>query len=295
MDIFKALEGYLLDGRIANKSPATLDDYTREIKQFAQYTHATELNNVTPQDIKSYLTMQKEKGLAEYTIWGSHKRVKAFFRWCLREKLIEQNIFENIPTPKIPQLLPQVLDNTQLEKLFRQLKRDPSPVGKRNLTIFSVFVDCGIRSNELAHLKLEDVSFDEMYLMITHGKWGKQRPVPISPALKRMLWRYIAEYRAQLQPRDDYLFVNHEGRRFVTTGVQVMVRRGLAQIGVTGGTHLLRHTFATQYLRNGGDVARLRLILGHSTLEMTQQYLHLVPADLVKTHPQVSPLSNLRF
>jgi integrase/recombinase XerD len=263
--------------------------------QFARAQNITALDQVSTDTIKAYLAAQRQRGLSAYTIWGNYKRLKAFFRWCWREQLIPQNIFANLPAPQLPQLLPKVLAVEQIQKLFQQLKRDPSPRGKRDLAIISTFLDTGIRSNELAHLQVQDANLAELYLMITHGKWGKQRPVPISPTLKRLLWRYIAEWRPKLRPRDEALFVNHEGRNFLASGIQVMVRRQLSNIGVRGGTHLFRHTFATLYLRNGGDIERLRLILGHSTLDVTQRYLHLVPDDLVKKHPDTSPLSVLRL
>jgi len=295
MDIRKALEGYVLDGQIANKSDKTLYNYQRDVLQFADTQNIAEIATVTADTVRAYIIAQRARGLSEQTIFGKYKNLKAFLRWCWREKLIAENVFERIPMPRLPAILPKVLAVEQIEKLFKQLKRDPSPRGKRNLAIFSTFLDTGMRANELAHLQLQDANLNDLFLMITHGKWGKQRPVPMSPTLKRLLWRYISEWRPKLRPRDDTLFVNDEGRPLLTSGAQTMVRRQLVNIGVNAGTHILRHTFATLYLRNGGDIERLRLILGHSTLDVTQRYLHLVPDDLVKKHPSTSPLAVLRL
>jgi site-specific recombinase XerD len=81
------------------------------------------------------------------------------------------------------------------------LKRDTSPLGHRNRVIISTFLGTGIRSNELAHLKLEDVSLEGHYLMVREGKWGRQRPVPLGNNLRKYLWRYMNDWRNDLPAR----------------------------------------------------------------------------------------------
>ncbi len=295
MLLSKAADGFILDGKIALKGDKTLRDYTWHLHRFILFEGDVDVERVTVEDVRAYIAQQRERGLKDHSVWGYYRYLKAFFRWCQREGIVARDLFATIPAPRLPQILPKVLTVEQVEQLFKQLKRDPSPRGKRNLVIFATFLDCGLRVNELANLKLNDVALGELYLMITRGKWKKQRPVPISPTLKRLLWRYINDWREKLRPKCDMLFVNHEGYPLVTTGMQIMVRRSLSQVGVQGGPHMLRHTFATLYLRNGGSLEHLRLILGHVDLSTTQRYVHLVAGDLVDRHPEASPLQRLRL
>lgn len=293
MKLSEAIEGFMLDSQIRNKSESTLEYYAIRLAKFQQFIGDPPVEQLTTNDLRRYLLYVKEKGLAEWTVLTYYKHIKTFIRWCWQEGMI-QNIIAPIPAPRVSELMPKFLDEVQIKKLFRLLKLDRTRTGLRNYTIFAVFMDTGMRSNELAHLRLEDVSLNELHLMITTAKWRKQRPVPISPQLKRILWKYIADYRAQLNPRDtDFLFVNHEGRPYKASGIQHMVRRMLSNIKVKGATHLLRHTFATMYLRSGGDLESLRIILGHTSLSVTQRYTHLVTEDLVKSHVTHSPLASL--
>ncbi len=111
--------------------------------------------------------------------------------------------------------------------------------------------------------------------------------------LRKQLWRYINEWRAEFHPQSEHLFFNVEGQALNALAVEKMVRRALLEINVRGGTHILRHTMATLYLQSGGDIERLRLVLGHTTLTMTQRYVHLNTTDLIWHPGMPTPLDRL--
>lgn len=295
MDLQQATDGYLVHSQVENKTPNTIADIRWNLKRFREWKGDVPLDGITTADLRQYLLIHQRRGLSGYSIYDIYKVLRAFLRWSLREQLITRNPIDLISPPKLPQLLPKVLEQEQVEKLLDSLKKVRTPLGRRNLLIVMTFLDCGLRVSELAQLQVGDVRLEESYITIMHGKGQKQRVVPVSPVLRRYLWRYMAEWRAKLRPRTDGLFVGKGGNILQTIAVQHLIRRALASIGVRGGPHLLRHTCATLYLRNGGDLERLRLILGHSDFSVIQRYVHLVPDDLIHRHQEIGPLTNLRI
>jgi integrase/recombinase XerD len=200
----------------------------------------------------------------------------------MREELIQHDPLQNVKPPKLPQLLPKVLSIEETDKLLKYLRRQNSPLGRRNYLITLTFLTTGLRANELCQLRIEDVHLDSQFILVQSGKGGKQRVVPLRPILSKQLWRYLRVWRNDLQPLCDNLFVSRFGLPLDPEGLERMCRRALSKIGARGGTHILRHTFATLCIQSRlYDLERLRLILGHADLSTTQRYLHLSTADLL--------------
>ena len=296
-----AAREYLAEGALRQKTIQTLQNDALHTESMLAHFGDIQVSDPAKfnlQTIRGYLSYHQGRGVSESTYATYFKHLKSFVRWLHREELIEENWTARIPPPKIPELLPKVLTDDQIERLFIVLRRDRSKIGFRNLVIFTTFLDTGLRCNELANLKVDDVQVDQRFVFVKQGKGKKQRVVPFGLRLKKLLLRYASDHRYELSERaghvkSEYFFLNQEGKRFKAAGIQKMCRRNLQMIGVNYATHVLRHTFATLYLRNGGDIESLRLILGHATLEMTKHYLHLLPADLIKSHNTFSPMDKL--
>jgi integrase/recombinase XerD len=126
------------------------------------------------------------------------------------------------------------------------------------------------------------------------GKGRKERRVPFSVELRKVLYRF-GQFKERAELRSHLMFpANHGGRWEQRNALRshycLLKRLGLSK----SGFHLLRHTFATQYLRHGGDVVRLSIILGHSEVSTTMKYLHLLTEDLQRPHQSLSILNRLR-
>jgi integrase/recombinase XerD len=131
----------------------------------------------------------------------------------------------------------------------------------------------------------------ENLLLTLDGKGRKQRIVPFSFALRRVLYRFIADFKIKLE---GLLFATKEGTDVLRMTALRSVKWLCEQLGFDppGRTlHAFRHTFAVFYLRRGGSVFHLQKVLGHSSLEMTRRYANLVTADLQAVHERVSLLS----
>jgi integrase/recombinase XerD len=138
-----------------------------------------------------------------------------------------------------------------------------------------------------------DFDFDNLLLTV-YGKGRKERRVPLGIELRKLLFRFC-QFKERAGIRSDLMFAAREGGRWeqrnALRSYYCLLRRlGLPQ----SGFRLLRHTFATQYLRNGGDVVRLSIILGHSEVSTTMKYLHLLTEDLQRPHQSLSILNRLR-
>ena len=126
------------------------------------------------------------------------------------------------------------------------------------------------------------------------GKGSKQRTIPFSPRTGQVLWRYLAQRKDSTA--DEFLFVTNEGRMLTRSRILNILRTLGSRAGVNGvNVHRFRHTFAINFLRNGGDPYSLQRLLGNSTMEMVLRYLFIAQADLDKNHKLTSPVDNWRL
>ncbi|GAI03249.1 unnamed protein product, partial [marine sediment metagenome] len=164
-------------------------------------------------------------------------------------------------------------------------------LGIRNKAIVSLFVASGVRVDEMAKMRLTslDPRLNEVRVM---GKGAKARVVPISREARKALKHYLT----LRSPGGDGLWLTDDGEPMSLQGVKVMIQRLKQRAGVNsgGGAHRFRHYFATRYLEAGGDLNSLRLLLGHSTLDMVLKYSRYVDVrKALAQHDQFDPLDRL--
>jgi integrase/recombinase XerD len=165
---------------------------------------------------------------------------------------------------------------------------DTAKVGRPQLAV-KILLGTGIRVGELCNLLLEDVEDDEdtMFLKIKRGKGSKFRRVPVSRRLRSEIIRYINKGRPDSGVPNLLLLV--AGRPVSILAACDLLQRPRRRLGFPLHAHKFRHTFATEYLRRGGEMERLRRILGHATYSMVMRYVHLDKNDLGRDFDQRSP------
>lgn len=294
---------FMLDCETGNLSQATLTLYKRTLRDFATSLEKESLNEIDPSDIRAWIKRLRERpgrskdsqGLSPTSIKTYVAVIKSFFAWAIREGLIEnqKNPMRAIRTPKVPRKVIPSLDRDTLNRLLKSWD-SPRASSRRNQVMIVTLLDTGLRASELLGLQLDD--FDPARGSLTvNGKGNRQRLVPISETVSKMLNAYIENVRPHLakDQANGYVFLSQKGRSLKAAELSRIVRRAKAEAGINGATictpHTLRHTFALSWCRNGGNVLYLQKILGHSSLDMTRRYVDECFTDLSNEHRNRSP------
>ena len=241
---------------------------------------------------------------SERTRWHYYRALKRFFTWVAKEGYFNQNPLNGIKlkAPKPPPIEPyrpehigqmlKVLDHDwQVAATARQ-----KMLAARDRAVLLLFLESGLRLGELSALALTDVDLGRQRILVREAKTGKGRVAGFGPQTKKALWRYLGVRPVEVA--GDMLWVTEEGRRITPEGVREIIRRLKNDAGlqhVRGSVHKLRHTFATTYLRHTRDMKGCRLLLGHSTLAMTERYTEFVEVeDALMAYDGKGPLDWLK-
>ncbi len=301
----QAKEGYFLNAAARGLSESTLRDYDNTINKFIDQVGATTpIDTVTTQDVEEFLVSFDH--LSKKTLLNYHTGLSAMWRWALDEKLVESNIVRAIKPPKPESRAIVPFTETELKLLLGALEKSKPytrpgkrlcdhsiPGADRNRAIILLLVDTGLRASELCDIKIEDVDTRNTRIRVL-GKGSKERAVKYSSRTGQAIWRYLAS-RPDVRPSDP-LFATLDGYSMDRDNL----RHLLDTIGERAKVpdvhpHRFRHTFAVQFLRNGGDPFTLQDMLGHSTLDMVKRYIHLAQSDVDAAHRRASPVDNWRL
>jgi integrase len=178
--------------------------------------------------------------------------------------------------PKLPQGELEAYTEAQMAKVLEAA----SPAWGRLAVL--MLLGTGMRVGELSALTVDDFEdeAEAAFLKVRHGKGGKFRRIPVSQRLRREIQRYLNRHRPETATEN--LVVLRDGRPIAPESCARLFQRVSQRVGFRVHAHKFRHTFATEYLRNGGELERLRRILGHSTYVMVMRYVHLDKGDLMK-------------
>lgn len=308
LHIEKLIEGFRISCQTENKSPKTIEWYTGFLSRFSRFlqsnNHPTKVAEISRSHVRSFiLYLQQEaktphtaKPLSSSTVQGYARTLKVFFAWLLREDYIESNPIIRIPLPRSSTKMINTFNAEQIDRLV-SICHASNGSGFRNLTIILLFLDTGIRVNELVSIDYGDVDLTSGFITIRKAKGNRERIVPIGSIVQKALWKYINQHRPEpLTDKITSLFLSWNGLPLGKNGVQQMLRRYGKAAGLSGvrcSPHTFRHTFAKNYLLNGGDIFSLQKILGHSSLASVRLYLNLFAIDLKKQHRHFSPVDNL--
>ncbi len=244
--------------------------------------------------INPHIPEQKER-LATISIQTYIRGLRAFFNWLYKQHYTSENRLANLKPPKAQHKLAQILTEEEMKTIFSCLDLNTT-AGCRDYAILLIFLDTGLRCSELANLKLNDVNVDGGHLKVM-GKGGKERIVPFGVVAQRALLRYLSHFRTSpLSPITDNFFLTLEGLPLTRNSVKMLFQRLAVKCGIKRlHPHLCRHTFATNYLINGGDVFTLQQILGHTSLEMVRRYVSLASAHVTVQHRKFSPMDKINL
>lgn len=305
MKIVDAIHGYFLD-RGLELADTTTANYRHYFMLFAEFIGDKEIEAITSRDITRFLThLEKRRNLSGRSLYDVRSKLSTLWKWAGVELGIN-NIVMAVAKPSYrkPEVIAyskdEVLRLLQAAEYNKQWKaRNGQPVRSKRATalrdkaIVLTLVDTGLRASELSALTIGDYDNDRGRLHVLHGKGDKGRFVMAGKRTQKALWRYLST-RAGAK-KTDPLFSSgndrHIDRRTLYHMIQRMGER--AQVD-RAGVHRFRHTFAVNFLRNGGNVFELQELLGHEEIDTLTHYVKLAEQDIDATQRH-SPADNWRL
>lgn len=279
MTIQEMYEMFILEQEYRNNSPVTIAWYKEQLGNFYLWLHSDDPADLNLLKFKQYgvflKSLYKRNGdrLSSSSVHGSMRAVKAFYNFCIGEDYLE-DISRQLRLPKVHCKEQLILDDSEIIKLLRACDESFSHCSLRNKCFVLLMLDSGLRRGEIPRINIGDINFNNKS-MIIRGKGSKQRLIPIGYQTCEALLDYRLKFRHVASSSEPF-FLDQSWNRCSDNTVKQIFKRLKETSGIERlHPHLLRHTFATYYLADGGDLETLRLILGHSNIQTTQMYLHL--------------------
>ena len=289
-------------------SPHTFAAYRQDLHQFFQFLEKQygqpELTAIGHLHIRSWLAELIQEQQQPRTVNRKISALKSFFKYTVRQGLIQQTPMVKVSAPKVSRRLPGFIDEKGMQAMEdnRSMRRgeEGAPIfsddleGVTHRLVFDLLYHTGIRLSELINLEERNVDSGNLTIKVL-GKGNKERIIPISRELLQQLKEYIGRKRRELENPAPQVLLAHpkSGKKLYPKYVYNLVRDYLTRHQITTITrkspHVLRHTFATHLTNNGADINAIKELLGHSSLAATQVYTHNTIEKLKDVFKQAHP------
>ncbi len=311
MRLSNAIEGFLLDAS-THLAAATIHLHELNLAAMCRHLGDPELETITSDTLARWLsylkfdyqprrfaTAQTTGPLSASALDNHWKSVRAFFTWAQqRLNLPRPDLALQKPRFKLPEVVP--FSQEQIAALFkfaannyadteRHQYKMRRPTARRDLALLAIFLDTGVRLGELCRMQVQDLDRDGAVMVRPFGSSRKSKPrmVYLGQRARFLAWHYLTD--RETKPTDALIPLAPK-----------TIRNLLYSLGRRAGVddchpHRFRHTFAIEYLRNGGDIFTLQRILGHSSLDMVQHYLAIVEGDKQHAQRKASPVDNWKI
>ena len=306
----KSLVGWKLHMQSGHYATSTINGYLPAINKVIEFLGDPEAGNVTIWDLESFLVSLREKGLSESSRQYYWKVIKSYFSWASKRKgLGIDRPDEELEMPAVPDPEVQPYTQAEIKALLKACKETtPSnterkkawkynrPTADRDQLLILMLLDTGVRVSELCRIQYKDIDINNQAVHVRAyetGKKSRDRIVYLGAETMDLLWKFAAQYK---QDSEGYVFASSTTKRnkpLDRNAVDHLLKRLGKKAGIQEcGAHRFRHTFAIQYLRNGGDIYTLKRLIGHKSFYMVQRYLQLSEVDSQTAHRKASPVDN---
>lgn len=299
---------WVLDGEIQDLSPRTLEERQRVTEKLCWFLAQDAQPALTTTAVRGFLAYLRRSHEDPAGRWGTlapgrpaqplaaathrayYRVIRAFCNWLIAEEEIDRSPLASLRPPPERAHQVQPFTGEQMDALITAARNSHNP--RRDEAIVLLLWDTGMRASELCGLREQDVDYNARRCRVL-GKGRKERTLPLGRRTTRALWNYQNSHPAEPDRR---LFTGEQGPDAGSSlhrhGLGKLIRRLGAAANLSGvrcSPHTFRHTFAIDWLRNGGDVFTLQELLGHTTLAMVRRYVQLAQADLDTQHRRCSP------
>lgn len=269
----QALTNFLTELRARNTSVLTQQAYATDVQQFTAWLKETtvielSVEAVSKTDIVEYLSYLSDLGRSGVTRARKLASIREFFRYLHDSSLIPSSPASSVAIPKKERRTQTYLRPEEYAKLLSAAGSNP-----RDFAILQLFLQTGIRVSELVNLTLRNVDIENKVLKVD-GKGSKERTIPLEKKAIQAIKNYKA---ARPQSIDQHLFLNYEGEGLSRRGAEKIIEkyRVLSGINKRFSCHSLRHTFGSYKAEQGISPFQLKEWMGHSSISVTQLYVHM--------------------
>jgi len=300
MELQEALDKFLRKKRIERIAEKSLDNYKYNLSTFRTF-YSGKVDELSEDDIDDYiLWLQEETDLKLATVNNKIKDLRAFLNFCFKQRIVQNRFEIKLLRVNESDIIP--FTEHQLREIYDVCISNAygyfnypgrEMCSYRDYALMRMLEETGMRIGEALRLNINDVDLKRKVIKIWITKNGKSRQTYITTALHQEIKKY-------LEVRQDFLydkklgatsfFITRDGGRLCHKTIQEKIAEYGALAGITGvrcSPHTFRHTFAKNYLMNGGDVFTLKDILGHSSLDMTYRYARLFGIEQQKQYTKV--------
>ena len=280
-----------------NRAPLTVEAYSLDISQFQEWLapenpDTVDFTDVTARDVRAWLAALAKEGDTPRTLRRKIISLRSLFKWMMKKGYIKNSPLRDVPLPKIPKPLPDLVKAAEIEQALTKISEADNETSILNSLVVEILYTLGIRRAELVGLDDSDISFSKGEIKVT-GKRSKQRVVPVPQNLldKIKRWQDYRNQTEEIPEEENPLFVI-KGKRISPNQVYRIVNQALSQSTARKKSpHALRHSFASGMLNGGAEIDSVREFLGHASLATTQIYTHISLNEIKKAYRGAHPRS----
>lgn len=275
-------------------SQHTIVSYQNDLINFFDFAEVefaiSDLNDVKPPIIRSWLSKLKAGSLASKSINRKISTLKSFYKYQIKSGRVIENPAGGIASLKVARRLPAFVEEKDIATLFEHVEFTDDWQGETDRLLLQLLYQTGMRLSELINLKASNIDTGNNNIKVL-GKGNKERVIPVSPVLTGQLLTYLQNKKQIDHADQQYLLVNIKGKKLYPKYVYNTVKRYLGSVTTNQrkSPHVLRHSFATHLTNNGADINAVKELLGHSSLAATQIYTSNSIEKLKDIHKRSHP------
>jgi integrase/recombinase XerD len=280
---------YLRDLQVRGASAATRRSYSSDLRQLLEWLTERGLNvrSLDRRTVRAFSADLGRRGYAPATLARKLSTLRGLCRFLSERALLPADPTRLLPGPRRRRRLPRVLSLGDIEAMLAAAD-GTEPLALRDRMILELLYGCGLRSQEVVGLRLEDVKAGQAQLIV-HGKGAKTRVVPLGEEGAAAVRRYMERGRGRLlgerRREEPHLLVSKAGRPLLTSDIRRIVVKYCGVAGIDAASpHMLRHAYATHMLERGADLRAIQELLGHASVSTTQVYTHVSGAHLRRVY-----------
>lgn len=290
LSVESAYELFIRKCRVKNLSEATITSYNNKVIPFVEFCNGGEISAVTVDTVDAFTDMlKKEHNVNDVSVVSYLRSVRAFLYYCMD---CDYMTSFKIHLPKCNKEIKEIYTDEQLERLLAKPDINSCSFTEYKTWVFENYlIATGNRLSTALNVRIKDIDFDNAIIILRKTKNRKQQIIPLSATLADVLQEYLVVRGGE---PDDYLFCNNYGEQASNRTWQTLVYRYNVKrdVNVTS-IHAFRHSFARLWILNHGDIMRLKTILGHSNIAVTNEYLQMFGQDLQMDFEKFNPLDNM--